>query len=106
MTIGEYLREARKKKKVSLAVIGKKLGVTRQYMSLLELDKQQVPVPVLEQLIDLLDLDRYKAHILNGTIRPELYNYFVKYQDSLAKVIPVLIETKSKFEEVFKSDVD
>ena len=106
MTIGEYLRQARKSKGYSLSYIAKHLNATRQYISLLELDKQHVPVDVLDTLVLLLDLDRYKAHKLNNSLPKDLFYKFVKYQDVLEKVASKLETAENKFMEAFLNGIN
>ena len=102
---GEYLREKRLVHGETLASLGNKLNVTRQYISMLELNKQRTPPAIVDNLVLLLDMDKWKAHKLNGTVSIDLHNKFVEYQDVLFEVTKQLDSNKKKFTQVMLKSV-
>ena len=87
---GKYLYEARTAKKMSLQKVADKVNCSRQYIWLIESSRYRPYAALVDTLVEVLDMDRTTAHVLNGTIRPDYYDAFVKFQDALAKATEVM----------------
>lgn len=57
MTLGEKIREIRKKKKMTMAELGKKIGVSVQAISQYELNKRDIGIELTKNIADALGVD-------------------------------------------------
>ena len=87
---GEYLHQCRTAKKMSLEDVAKALHCTRQYIWLIESGKHRPRPELVDALAEVVDMDKTKAHVLNGTIRPDYYTVFVQFQDALYNAVTVI----------------
>lgn len=94
---GTYMHKRRLAKNMSLHDVAEKLHCSRQYIWLIESGKYQPHLELVDALVEVLEMDRTKAHVLNGTIRPDYYKSFVPIQDALAKAAEVIQRYGSVF---------
>lgn len=66
--IGLALRQAREKKEKSMTEVAEELGITVYRLKSYEKGKFSVPLPVLEQLVDIYDLDIEQFRVDTGPI--------------------------------------
>jgi HTH-type transcriptional regulator, competence development regulator len=57
-SFGEYVKECRKSKKITVRKLGELVGVDFSYIGKIELDKKKPSDDLLEKLIEILEMDR------------------------------------------------
>lgn len=55
MGVGELIREIREKKGISSAELGRRIGMSRSYMSRIELGDRPVKLDILSKIAEVLD---------------------------------------------------
>ena len=96
---GVYMREARTAKNMTLQSVANQAGCSRQFIWLVESGRYKPSQELVDKLVEILGLDRTKAHKLNGYIRPDLYDFFVQFQEELEKTVDVLKNYSTAFAE-------
>lgn len=100
MDLGEYLRNARQNKKMSLRAVEKETGISNPYLSQLESGKIQQPSPtVLHKLADLLGIDYSTAMRLAGYPVPATPAASPRENSLAARLGPVTDDEAGRLEE-------
>ena len=101
MDLGEYLRNARQNKKMSLRAVEKETGISNPYLSQLESGKIQQPSPtVLHKLAGLFGIDYSTTMRLAGYPVPVAPAASPGGEDSLAaRLGPVTDDEAGRLEE-------